>query len=166
SLNSYEPELVDFLRDDAYNQQNKKISVTYLWFLRKTHELVAYITVSPDCVQLKKISPQLANKFRGKGIDYKSLPSLKIGRLCVDDKFLRRGIGTLLIQFTINLAINLSNKVGCRFIYLDAKRNQEKSKDVIHFYKKFGFEIYKERGRRETPLYLNILPFIEELTDK
>ena len=141
---SYEPELVDFLLEDALNQQNRKISVTYLWFLRKSHELVSYITVSPDCVKLKNINPELSQKFRDKGINYRSLPALKIGRVCVDDRFLKKGIGSLMVQFAINIATQLSKQVGCRFLYLDAKRNQDNAKDVIHFYKRLGFEIYKE----------------------
>jgi GNAT superfamily N-acetyltransferase len=162
---SYEPELVDFLLEDALNQQNRKISVTYLWFLIETKELVAYVTVSPDCVKLKKINPELSQKFRDKGINYKSLPALKIGRLCVDDKFQKRGIGKLIIQFSISMAIKLSQQVGCRFLYLDAKRNPDSSKDAIHFYKKMGFELYKERDTRETPLYMDLWPFMEELAD-
>ena len=164
-LKSYELELMEFIQQDALNQQNKIISVTYLWFLRKTNELVAYITLSPDCVKLKKINPLLCQKFRDKGINYKSLPALKIGRLCVDDKFLKRGIGSLIIQFAIYTAKKLANQVGCRFLYLDAKRNPEPDKDVIHFYKKMGFEIYNERDSRETPLYRDLYPIIQELAD-
>jgi len=165
SFYSYEGELRDFLVEDALNQQGRKISVTYLWFLRKTNELVAYITLSPDCVKVKNISSELSKSFRDKGINYKSLPSLKVGRLCVDNKFLRKGVGTLLIQFAVNIALKISQQAGCRFLYLDAKRNQDSSKDVIHFYKKLGFEIYKERNQKETPMYLDIFPYILELTD-
>lgn len=163
---SYEKELVDFLIEDALIQQKRKISVTYLWFLRKTNNLVAYMTLCPDCVKLNKIDPKLTKLFRDKGINYKSLPSLKIGRLCVDNKYLRSGIGKLAIQFAVDMAIKLSNQVGCRFLYLDAKRNSDSKKDVIHFYKKMGFEYYKEDGSKETPLYMDILPFIKELTNK
>jgi predicted GNAT family N-acyltransferase len=136
TFESYEPELSDFLKEDALEQQDRKISVTYLWFTRATNELVAYITICPDCVKLKNISEELAKNFRDKGINYKSLPSLKIGRVCVDNRFLRRGIGSLMIDFAINLAVKLSKEVGCRFLYLDAKRNEDSDKDAIHFYKK------------------------------
>lgn len=166
SFQSYEPELVDFLQQDALNQQKRKISVTYLWFKRDTNDLVAYITISPDCVKVKNIDGQLAQRFRDKGINYKSLPALKIGRLCVQDKFLKRGIGKLIIQFAINIAAKLSQQVGCRFLYLDAKRNPNSNLDVIHFYKHMGFELYKERGNRETPLYMDIWPYISELADQ
>lgn len=162
---SYESELMDFLKEDALNQQQRKISVTYLWFLRDTNELVAYITLCPDCIKLKGISEDLAKKFRDKGINYKSLPALKLGRLCVDEKYLRKGIGSLLIQFAIHLANEVGQKVGCRFLYLDAKRNSDSSKDAIHFYKQMGFEIYKSRDNKETPLYMDLFPFIKESTD-
>lgn len=163
NFTSYEQELVDFLNEDALNQQKRRISVTYLWFMRKTNELIGYMTVSPDCVKLKNISQELSAKFRDKGINYKSLPALKIGRLCVDDGFLKKGVGTLMIQFSIKLAIGMSENVGCRFLYLDAKRNEDPQKDAIHFYKKLGFEIYKDRNRKETPLYLDIIQYIKEL---
>lgn len=162
---SYEQELVDFLKEDALNQQQRKISVTYLWFLRKTNELVGYLTVSPDCVKLKSINSELSAKFQDKRINYKSLPALKIGRLCVDNKFLKKGIGSLMIQFSIKLAIGMSKNVGCRFIYLDAKRNEDTSKDAIHFYKKIGFEIYKDKNKKETPMYRDIIQEIKELSD-
>ena len=32
---SYEKELVNFLTQDALNNQEKRISVTYLWFLKR-----------------------------------------------------------------------------------------------------------------------------------
>lgn len=163
---SYEKELADFLVEDALNQQDRKISVTYLWFLRKTNELVAYITLSPDCVKLKNIDSGLIKTFRDKGINYKSLPAIKIGRLCVDDGFLRRGLGTLLVQFTIDVAKKISNLVGCRFIYLDAKRNEDSSKDAIHFYANLGFQRYKDRDSKETPLYMDILQYLKELADQ
>jgi GNAT superfamily N-acetyltransferase len=164
-LQSYEQELIDFLVEDALNQQNRKISVTYLWFLRRTNELVGYVTISPDCIKTKKINQQLSQKFREKGINYKSLPALKIGRLCVDDRFQKCGIGTLIIQFAINIASKLSQQVGCRFLYLDAKRNEDNAKDALHFYRRMGFEYYDEKDRKETPLYLDLWPYIKELAN-
>jgi ribosomal protein S18 acetylase RimI-like enzyme len=161
NFKSYEKELVNYLLEDSLKQQKNKICITYLWFHRITNELAGYLTLSNDCVKLTKISEELQRKLNLKGINYKSLPALKIGRLCVDDKFLRRGIGTLMIDFIINSANEISKKAGCRFIVLDAKRNNDSSKDSIHFYKKMGFKLLKERNRKETPMYLDIYPLLE-----
>jgi len=163
SFCSYEKELEDFLKEDALMQQNQHISATYLWFHRKTHQLIGYITLCPDCVKTKNLSKELSEKLKNKGVSYKSLPTLKIGRLCVHDIFLRKGIGKLMVQFALHKAINMNFNVGCRFLYLDAKRNKDKSKDVIHFYKKLKFEFYKNKDKNIslTPMYLDIAPFIK-----
>lgn len=50
---SYEKELVDFLVEDALKNQNKKISVTYLWFLKETNRLIGYITLLNDRINLE-----------------------------------------------------------------------------------------------------------------
>lgn len=149
---SYEQELVDFLVEDALENQKNRISVTYLWFL-KTGELIGYVTLLNDRINLEG---DLKMLFRDKGILYRALPALKIGRLCVDDRYLRRGIGTLMTDFSIRMAFNIFNEYsGCRFIVLDAKRN--KQKDSIHFYKKQGFKELKERHKGTTPMYLDLV---------
>ena len=156
NFQSYEQELVDFLLEDALKNQDNRISVTYLWFL-KTGELIGYITLLNDRINLEG---NLKEIFRGKGIQYHSLPALKIGRLCVDNHFLRKGIGTLMISFSVKIAYNIFNEyAGCRFLVLDAKRNPEN--DPIHFYKKIGFDMLKERKKGTTPMYLDLVNNVE-----
>ncbi len=167
TFQSYEKDLVDFLIEDALSQQNQGISATFLWFTRAENELVGYITLCPDSVKTHNLRDDLCDRIKQKGIPYKALPCLKIGRLCVSDKFLKKGIGTLMIQFAIRKAVKMNIEVGCRFLYLDAKRNKDKDKDVIHFYRKFEFEFYKNKEEsKTTPLYLDLIPFIKELTNE
>ncbi len=149
---SYEQELVDFLLEDALINQSHQISVTYLLFLN-TGELIGYLTLLNDRINLEG---DLKDVFRTKGIQYHSLPALKIGRLCVDNHFLRRGIGTIMIDFSIKVAFHIFEKYsGCRFIVLDAKRNA--TNDPLHFYKKLGFKELKERRKGTTPMYLDLV---------
>lgn len=151
---SYEKELVDFLIEDALGNQKKKISVTYIWFEKDNKDLIGYVSLLNDHINLEG---NLKTYFRDKGILYKSLPSLKIGRLAVHDDFLRRGVGTLMVQFVMGRANEIFlNYSGCRFILLDAKRNKDREKDSIHFYKKIGFKILKERKKGTTPMYLDL----------
>ncbi|MBU1975726.1 MAG: GNAT family N-acetyltransferase [Nanoarchaeota archaeon] len=149
---SYEKELVDFLQEDALNNQQQKLSVTFLWYYKK--QLAGYVSLLNDKINLEG---NLKEFFREKDIHYKSLPALKIGRLCTDDKFLKRGLGRLMVQFAIQQANETNNKrAGCRFITLDAKRNLKKELDSIHFYKRMGFNILKERKKGTTPMYLDL----------
>src|SRR3989344_7444989 len=148
---SYEKELVDFLKEDALNNQKHKISVTYLWFL-KTGQLVGYVSLLNDRINLEG---DLKESFRMKGIQYHSLPALKIGRLCVDDRFLLKGLGTMMVDFSIKIAFHIfDNYSGCRFVVLDAKRNP--NNDPIHFYKKLGFKELKQRKKGTTPMYFDL----------
>ena len=150
SFQSSENELVDFLQEDALDNQKNRISVTYLFFL-KTGELVGYVTLLNDRINLEG---DLKTVFREKGILYRALPALKIGRLCVDDKYLRRGIGTQMIDFSIKVAFRIyEGYSGCRFIVLDAKKN----KQSVHFYKKQGFRELKERQKGTLPMYIDLV---------
>ena|SRR3989338_9031616 len=152
NFESYEQELVNFLKQDALKNQMSRISVTYLWFL-KTGELAGYITLLTDRIHLEE---SLKESFRLKGILYKALPAVKIGRLCVDNNFLRRGIGTLMIDFSVKIGLNIHSRYcGCRFVVLDAKRGEKM--DPIHFYKKHGFKELKQRERGTIPMYLDLI---------
>lgn len=155
---SYEKELVDFLNEDALENQEQRLSVTFLWFYNG--KLVSYITLLNDKINLEG---DLKEFFKEKGIHYKSLPALKVGRLCVDDRYLRRGLGKLMILSAIKVANGINkNKAGCRFITLDAKRNPDRKLDSIHFYKNIGFKTLKERKKGTTPMFID-LKFIEEI---
>ncbi len=152
SFTSYEKELVGFLREDALENKKQRLSVTFLWFYEG--KLASYITLLNDKINLEG---DLKEFFKEKGIHYKSLPALKIGRLCVDDKFLRRGLGRSMILSAIQIANGINgSKAGCRFITLDAKRNPDKKLDSIHFYRKAGFKALKERIKGTTPMYLDL----------
>ena len=92
-------ELKAFLVEDAIKNQHLFISTTYLWFYSPTDELVAYISLLNDSLRIKET--ELESIFVEKGILYKSLPALKIGGLCVDNRFAGRGIGTFLTKFAM-----------------------------------------------------------------
>ena len=152
NFKSYEKDLAEFLKDDALGNQKQRLSVTFLWFYGK--ELVGYLTLLNDKINLEG---NLKEFFREKDIHYKSLPALKIGRLCVHDDFLRRGIGRLMVLFAIQHANEIcEHKAGCRFITLDAKRNEKRELDSIHFYKRMGLKMLKERAKGTTPMYLDL----------
>ncbi len=154
SFKSFQTELVDFLLEDALDNQNKKISTTYLWFYKPKRELVGYITVLTDAIRLEG---SLKEYFREEGIKYKSLPALKIGRVCVSDGYRGRGIGTLMIEFAIILAERIGKEVGLRFITTDAKRHEDQKKDSVHFYKRLGFNMLKQREKGTLPMYKDLI---------
>ena len=160
SFKSYEKELVDFLLEDALDNQKKKVSTTLLWSLKSTDEIIGYVTLLTDKISL---NPTLKEEFKEKGILYKSLPALKIGRLCVADDFLHKGVGSLMIQFAIHVVKKINDECGCRFITLDAKRNPDSRKDSIHFYRKMEFSVLREREKGTTAMYKDVFKIIENI---
>jgi len=149
---SYEVELQNFLVEDAINNQDMGISRTYLFFYKTS--LAGYITLLNDSLRLDE---NLLDFFKNKNISYKTLPAIKIGRLAVDDNYLRQGIGTIMLMMSYFVAKNIcETKCGCRFLILDAKRNKDSCKDSIHFYKKLNFKILKERNKGTTLMYFDI----------
>ena len=103
------------------------------------------------------LESNLKEFFQDKGINYQSLPALKIGRICVDDRFLKRGLGKLMALTAIKIAQEMSKtRSGCRFITLDAKRNQDPVKDPLPFYEKIGFQKLLEKKIGPTSMYLDL----------
>lgn len=148
-------ELKDFLVEDAIKNQEMAISTTYLWFHIPTNKLAGYLTILNDAIRVH--GTRVGGSFLDKGVSYKTLPALKIGRMCVDRNFLRKGIGTYMIYHTIKRAVEISDKAGCRFIVLDAKS----ATGAIRFYKKTGFEILKEREKGTIPMYFDLIKLIQ-----
>ena len=161
-------ELKQFLVEDALNNQEIGISHTYLWFYKENNltsfeafqdkfennDLVAYITILADAIRVH--GTHLGQSFLDKGVNYKTLPALKVGRLCVHKNYARRGIGTLTTEFVMRklIAINEDVGIGCRFVIVDAK------KDAIHFYRKLGFEILKKREKGTIPMYYDMIDLL------
>ncbi len=152
NFNCYEQELTNFLKEDSLENQKQGISKTYLFF--KENNLVGYVTLLTDTLRLEG---ELREFFKNKDILYKTLPAIKIGRLAVDNNFQKQGVGKAILKYSVHLTFKISqNYVGCRFLILDAKRNQDHLKDSVHFYKKFGFKTLKERYKGTLPMYLDI----------
>ena len=168
NFKSYVPDLAEFLIEDALENQKKNVSVTYLWFHIKTNKLIGYLTLLTDSVALKKLDPKLKESFRMKGIDYPTLPAIKIGRLCIDEEFRRKGVGTLMFYYTLSIMIRINENVGCRFITVDAKENKDdQNNNAVHFYKTtLGFDLLKEKNKKHPPMYFDAFKIMKELKSR
>jgi len=135
-------ELEDFLKENALKEQEVDFSRTYLFFHGEV--LAGYVTILMDAqkVDYNRQSDPLI-KLKGKtNQGYKSVPALKIGRLCVCDRYNTQlensdfsGLGKIIFSAVLSLAIELSKKAGCRLITTHAK----KSTKAYKWYEKLGF---------------------------
>jgi GNAT superfamily N-acetyltransferase len=101
-----------FLYQWAWADQQVGVSVTHLYFVKGI--FAGYATVVMDALVLGK--PE-----RGRGVRYSSVGAMKLAQLGVDRTFAGHGLGSLVIADVIRLARELSGRVGCRYLTLDAQ---------------------------------------------
>jgi len=147
SFDCGDEDLNEFIMDDALNQMNAKINVTYL--CRYDGHVVAFFTLSADSI---KINTSDLEGFQDKDIPYREFPAIKIGRLAVCNPYQGKTVATNLILLIVGLAFNLSEHIGIRYVSVDAYLNS------VGFYKKNYFTEFIHDGRRKTiQMYLDIL---------
>ena len=125
-----------FLYDYAWHDQRQRVSTTYLY--QAAGLLAAYATVCMDAISL-------GSRERPSAIRYQEIGALKLAQLGVDRLFQGRGYGAMAVASVIALAIELSQRAGCRYVTLDAKP------DLVEWYQSLGFEInqLKQKQRIE-----------------
>lgn len=78
--------------------------------------------------------------------------------MAVDCDYEKRGVGTSLLYAALGIALNVSEKVGCRYMTVDSK------KEAIGFYKKKGFTmVEKTKGKDHPKFYLNLPVIVDDL---
>lgn len=141
-------ELNGFLFDDAKNHYKERVATTFL--IINDVDTIAYWSYLNDKITVsdlngnfeifqQRISAMLGKEIKEK--EYKSFPSVKIGRLAVSKKYQKQGWGENVLRFTKELFIT-NNRTGCRFITVDAFRA------AVDFYKKNGFIAMSSRDKK------------------
>lgn len=136
-------DLNDFLVNNAYQSMGSRMSLTYV--LKDRDKVVAYFSLLFD--KISKEDTKNTTSFVefknhqgliGEGKDFRSYPSLKIGRLGVDLDSQKHQLGRLILDYVKNLTLN-QQLAGCRFITVDAYRT------AFTFYEKNGFEYLTQK---------------------
>jgi len=136
-----EPDLTEFLIEDALPNQAARLSVTRV--ISYEGQIVGFFTLTNDCIIRKGISGDDGEEW----YPYPHYPALKIARLATHQEFERRGIGRAMLLKTVAIAMRLSQYVGCRMITVDSKPKSE------GFYLKYGFQRALMKKKDVVPLY-------------
>lgn len=138
-------DLNDFLKNDALNQQKEKLNITKLVIYG--NEIIGYATILTDTLILKNIKDEnLRTKIKSKlrvTSKNRSIAAVKIGRLAIDKKYSRKGLGSHILRNILKNLKNISeNKVGFRFIIIEGY-----AKAFSFYVVKNGFE-YLEKDMK------------------
>jgi len=137
-----EPDLTEFLIEDALENQDARLSVTRI--VSYEGRVVGFFTLTNDCIIRKSVSDEDGEEW----YPYPHYPALKIARLATHQEYEGRGIGRVMLLKTMAIAMRLSCYVGCRMITVDSKPDSER------FYLKYGFQRALMKKRKDTiPLY-------------
>jgi predicted N-acetyltransferase YhbS len=134
--------LNDFIHKQALAYQKENLGATYLFLYRK--QIVGFVTLAMGEIQIKK-----SKRFIPFSVPFKDFPALLIGRLAVDNKFRKRGIGRNICLWVLGLAKELSIEIGCRFITLLTQGK------TVEFYENCGFEAV-DRAKKKVVMFKEI----------
>ena len=108
------------------NQFRHHIGTTYVAV--QGDNITGFATVSSG----EMVAEELTKNLRRRLPAY-PLPVLRLARLSVDQRFQGHGIGRLLLRATLQLALELRDRVGCVGVVVDAKPG------AVAFYSALGF---------------------------
>lgn len=138
-------ELDDYLRQQVSQETKRKVTVVYIIRKTKSKEVLGYYTLSSNSLELTDLPESAIKKLPR----YKSLPTILIGRFAIDIRYQGIGIGEKLLTNALVRSFELSEKVGCFAVIVDAK-----DENSSNFYEKHGFIKTKNNPLR---LYIPML---------
>jgi len=74
--------------------------------------------------------------------------------MCVSKSYRQKGIGTFFLLLALKRLLDINEKVACRFLVTDAK------KDAVYFYKKKNFKVLRERKKGTIAMYFDAIGII------
>ena len=144
--------LNDFLStEEVRKYEHERVGRSYLVFHKS--DLAAYFTVSQGGLRTEYLKTWKSfSRMAEMRLD--AIPALTIGRLAVDVRYQKRGVGRALINFIAGMALEAQGKIAVRLIVLQAKPAS------VDFYKKCGFELTvetkRERRRLNRTMFLDL----------
>lgn len=141
-----------FLREDALFFHRQGLAKTVLALWKET--IVGYFSLAMGKIQL---TWRKKEKAFGKKISME-IPALLLARMGVHEDFRGKHIGKAMMAQVLNIADEISNKVGCRFIYVDAKLQS------VGFYMSLDFEENNCDKHRNNSKLINMVLDLKTIT--
>jgi ribosomal protein S18 acetylase RimI-like enzyme len=139
-----DPDLNEFLRMDSFAYQDAQITNVYLLIYGES--VIGFFSLQNDSVKLV-----LDEKSHAKIIKpHTEYPAVKIGRLGIDKRYQRKGLGKLIIQIAIGIVREAKRFSACRFLTVDSYFK------AVEFYLSYGFEINRHKEYTSKKHYISL----------
>lgn len=138
-------DLTEYLQKDALRDRSILLATTHL-LVDETGLAIGYFSLLTDSIRIKVID----NNHEIEGIEYASIPALKIGRLSCRIGYEGKGLGTEMVKVALSYMYEIVKFSGCRMMTVDSKKGCE------GFYEHLGFRKTTINKMNYTPMYLDI----------
>lgn len=129
-------DLDQYLQKQAKQDAERGISVTYVLCGSNRNTILGYYSISTASIETK----QLPEDFKRKIPRYEALPAMLIGRLAVDSRYQRQGLGAHLLISALKRSLRISKEIGSIAVIVHAKDEQ-----AAQFYKHYGFRCFADK---------------------
>ena len=148
-------DLDEFFSADYLDYAEQLMGKTYAFLeIENPSEIVCAFTVSNASIFTNHL-PNARRKRVGKDVPWQKrdmiYPAVLIGRLGVNRKFMRKHVGTELMQSIKSWFVDEYNKTGCRYLVVDAYNEEI----PIRYYRNNGFDFMFSTEEQEKQ-YRNI----------
>jgi GNAT superfamily N-acetyltransferase len=123
--------LNNYLKNKAGQDVKRKLSACFVMTEKETNVIQGYYTLSNNSIPLNNFSEQIQKKLPK---SYTSIPTTLLGRLAIDTKFQRKGIGKILLIDALKRSYEISKEIGSFGIVVDPI-----DEEAEKFYKKYDF---------------------------
>lgn len=120
-------EMEDFLKEEAFEEQEKGLNTTHLFIDKESGKIAAYVSLCNDSIGLE------LEERDNMGLSYTTVPALKNARLAVAVEYQGMGLGKSLIQFSAYMGRKVKEMSGLAFLTLDCFEHR------VSFYESVGF---------------------------
>ncbi len=139
--NSDPMEIDSFFKNkrETYHKNN----LSRVWIVREKDTPIAYFTTSMNSIEIDFLNAgeQVSDTTT------KRYPAVLIGRMGVDKKYRKKGIGKKVCNFCTGLSAFIGQRIACRYIILETTLNK------VAFYEKSGF-IKAEKLPRKNKVWM------------
>ena len=135
--------LDNYLHTQASHDVKRKLCVVFVLF--EDTVIKGYYTLSNASIPAELMPEAIKKKMPG---SYKTLPVTLLGRLAINTKFKRQGLGGILLIDALKRSLAVAGEsigsIGVVVGPLD--------EDAVAFYKKFGFILLPDSGKMFLPM--------------
>ena len=118
-----------YFRTHASQDVRRRIANCYVLVEAATGRIAAFYTLSAASIPLVDLPPETTRRLPR----YPTLPAVRIGRLAVDERFQRKGLGELLLMNAMHRTVE--GAAAAFALLVDAKNDR-----AAAFYRRYGFQ--------------------------